>query len=79
MLAEKRYIFVIVYLDNILIYTKKTVWGYVKAVCWVFNQLHKNCLFAKLKKYHLYKNNTRFLSNVVSAKEVWMDVLKNCP
>ena len=49
-LAEKLDIFVIVYLDNILIYTDDDGDGHVSAVRWVLEQLRKFLLFANLKK-----------------------------
>ena len=49
-LAEKLDIFVIVYLDDILIYTEDQGWGHVEAVQWVLDMLRKNGLFANLKK-----------------------------
>ena len=36
-LVEKLDIFIIAYLDNILIYTKKLNQPYIEAVCWVLN------------------------------------------
>ena len=50
-LAEKLNVFVIVYLDDILIYTKDKNKDHVQAVCWVLNQLRKFLLYANLKKY----------------------------
>ena len=49
-LAEKLDIFVIVYLDDILIYTDDDGDGHVSAVRWVLEQLRKFSLFANLKK-----------------------------
>ena len=49
-LAEKFDIFVIMYLDNILIYTKDDEDGYVAALQWVLEQLRKFSLYANLKK-----------------------------
>ena len=49
-LAEKLNIFVIVYLDDILIYTKDPGEPHVEAVRWVLDQLWKHSLFANLKK-----------------------------
>ena len=49
-LAEKLNVFVIVYLDDILIYTKDEGQSHVKAVQWVPDLLWKNGLFANLKK-----------------------------
>ena len=50
-LAKKLDIFVIVYLDDILIYTEDPKKPHIKAVCWVLNQLRKHFFFANLKKY----------------------------
>ena len=49
-LAEKLDIFVIVYLDDILIYTDDDGDGHVTAVRWVLEQLRKFSLYANLKK-----------------------------
>ena len=48
-LSEKLDIFVIIYLNDILIYTKDPSQLYVEAVRWVLNQLRKYSLFANLK------------------------------
>ena len=53
-LVEKLNIFVIMYLDDILIYTKNEGKKYVKAVCWVLEQLQKHSLYAHLKKCQIY-------------------------
>ena len=49
-LVEKLDVFVIVYLNNILIYIKDAGQAHVKAVRWVFRELWKYGLFANLKK-----------------------------
>ena len=49
-LAEKLNIFVIVYLENIFIYTDDDGDGHVAAIWWVLEQLKKFSLFANLKK-----------------------------
>lgn len=46
--AEKLDLFMIVYLDDIFIYTDKV--NHVDAVQWVFNQSRKYFLYANLKK-----------------------------
>ena len=66
-LAEKLDIFVIVYLDDILIYTKDPGQGHVEAVRWVLDVLRRHRLFANLKKYRFYKDEVRFLGYIVSA------------
>ena len=60
-LAEKCDIFIIMYLDNILIYTKNQSQGHIEAVRWVLNLLKKNGLFANLKNGQFHKNKVRFL------------------
>ena len=53
-LAEKLNIFVIVYLDDILIYTKDPGQLYMDAVRWVLEKLRKHGLFTNLKKCRFY-------------------------
>ena len=49
-LVEKLYIFVIVYLDNILIYTEHPSQPNIEAICCVLDKLQKYLFFANLKK-----------------------------
>ena len=72
-LAEKLDIFVIVYLDNILIYTEDPDQPYVDVVCWVLEQLRKHALFANLKKCHFHQDEVRFLGFVVYAQGIIME------
>ena len=69
-LAEKLDIFVIVYLNDIFIYTEDPGQAYVNAVQWVLKGLKKNSLFAKLKKCRFHKDKIRFLRYVVLAQGV---------
>ena len=55
-LDKKLAVFVIVYLDDILIYTKNIGQAYINAVCWVMNELKKYGLFANLKKCLFHKD-----------------------
>ena len=66
-LAEKLDVFVIVYLDNILIYIEDAGQGHVEAVWWVFEELRKHGLFANLKKCHFHQEEVRFLGYVISS------------
>ena len=72
-LAEKLDIFVIVYLDNILIYIKDPGQPYIEAVRWVLDQLRKYSLFANLKKCRFHQDEVRFLGYVVSSKGISME------
>ena len=72
-LAEKLNIFVIVYLDNILIYMKDLRKDHVKAVQWVLEVLRKYGLYANLKKYCFHQDEIRFLGFVVSTDGIRME------
>ena len=72
-LAEKLDIFVIVYLDDILIYTEDDGDGHVAAVRWVLEQLRKFLLYANLKKCRFHQDEVRFLGYVVSLKGIRME------
>ena len=72
-LVEKLDIFVIVYLDNILIYTEDQGQGHVEEVRWVLEILRKNSLFANLKKCRFHKDEVRFLGYVVSSQGIRME------
>ena len=75
-LAKKLDIFVIVYLDDIQIYTKDPGQQHVHAVCWVLNQLRKYMLFANLKKYRFHQDEVCFLGYVVSFKGISIEAKK---
>ena len=60
-LAEKLDIFVIVCLDDILIYTDDDEDGHIAAVRWVLEQLRKFSLYANLKKCRFHQEKVRFL------------------
>ena len=64
-LSKKHDILVIIYLDDILIYTEDQSWGYVEAVWWVLDFLRINGLFVNLKKCWFYKDKIQFLEYIV--------------
>lgn len=72
-LAEKLDIFVIVYLDNILIYTEDSGQPHVNAVRWVLEQLRKHGFFSNLKKCRFYQDEVRFLRVVILAQGISME------
>ena len=72
-LAKKLDIFLIVYLDDIFIFTKGSSQVHVNTVWWVFKELRRNGLFANLKKCSFYKDEVRFLGYVVLAQGVRME------
>ncbi len=68
--AEKIDIFVIVYLDDILIYTENPGQPYVDAVRWILEQLRRHSFFANLKKCRFHQDEVRFLRFVVSSQGI---------
>ena len=69
-LAEKLDIFVIVYLDHILIYTESESKEHVQAVWWVLDKLRKYSLYANLKKCRFYQDEVRFLGYIFSHQGI---------
>ena len=83
-LAKKFDIFVIVYLDDILIYIKDPGQDHVEAMGWVLNILQRQGLFANLKRCRFHKDKICFLGYVVSAQRVKIEdeqikAVKNWP
>ena len=60
-LAKKFDIFVIIYLNDILIYIKDPGQPHVEVVRWVLDQFRKYFLFANLKKCYFHQDEIRFL------------------
>ncbi len=72
-LAEKLDIFVIVYFDDILIYTENEGEEHVQAVQWVLDKLRKHSLYANLKMCRFHQNEVRFLGYIVSHQGIQME------
>ncbi len=72
-LAKKLDIFVVVYLDNILIYNEDPWQLHVEAVQWVLEQLRKYGLYANLKKCWFHEDEVWFLGVVVLAQGIRME------
>ena len=72
-LTKKFDIFVIVYLDDILIYTKDPSQPHIEVVRWILDQLWKYSLFANLKKCCFHQDEVCFLRYVVSFKKISME------
>ena len=69
-LVKKLDIFVIIYLDDILIYTKNPGQPHVEAVHWVLDQFRKNSLFTILKKDPFYQDEVCFLKYIIFSKGI---------
>ncbi len=65
--AEKLDIFVVIYLDNILIYIKDSRHPHIEALRWVLELLQKHGLYVNLKKCRFHKDKIWFLGFVISA------------
>ena len=72
-LAEKLDIFVIVYLDDILIYINDDGDGHIAAIQWALEQLRKFLLFANLKKCQFHQKEVWFLDYIVSSKGIHIE------
>lgn len=71
-MAKKLDIFIIVYLDDIFIYSKNPSQFHIDAIWWVLEHLRKNGFFANLKKCHFHQNKVRFLEYIVSTQKIQM-------
>ena len=72
-LAKKLDIFVIIYLDDIFIYTKDPSQPHINVVCWILDLLRKNSLFPNLKKCQVHQDEVRFLGYVVLTQAIQME------
>lgn len=68
--AVKLNIFVIFYLDNILVYTKDWSQPYMDVVCWVLKQLWKYGFYANLEKWYFYQDEVCFLGFIVFVQGI---------
>ncbi len=64
-LAKKLNVFVIVYLDDILIYTESEGEEHIQAVRGVQDQLQKHSLYANLKKCRFHQDEVRFVGYII--------------
>lgn len=63
-------IFVIIYFNNILIYTKDHDQSHVNAIYWVLEKLWKYGFDGNLKQCRFYQNEIRFLGFIILAKDI---------
>ena len=75
-LAEKFDVFVIVYLDNILIYTEDPSQPYIETIRWVLDQLQIYSLFANLKKCRCHHDEICFMGYIVLSKDISIEIKK---
>ena len=67
--------FIIVYLDNIIIYlnSKREYKEYVK---WVLSRLYKENMPVVIKKYKFYTKKTNFIGFIIKLRQISMDLKK---
>ena len=67
--------FIIVYLDNIIIYlnSEKEYKEYVK---WVLSRLYKENILVAIKKYKFYTKKTNFIGFIIKLKQISIDLKK---
>ncbi len=76
-LVEKLDIFILVYLNNILIHIKNLKQSHVEVMQWVLKQLRKYDLYANQKKCWFHKNEIWFLDFVVSTQSLKIEEKKS--
>ena len=83
-LAKKLDIFIIIYLDNIFIYTEDPDQNHVIGVHQVLDILRKNSFFANFKKCYFHKDEICFLSYIILIQKIKIEdkrieAIKNWP
>ena len=75
MLGEHLDNFIIVYLDNIIVYlnSKKE---YKKSIKWVLNRLYKENILVIVKKYKFYIKKTDFIEFIIKLKQISINLKK---
>ena len=67
--------FVLVYLDDILVYSKDED-QHEEHLSWVFEKLQEHKLFAKRKKCEFGKSRVKYLGHIVGSGELKVDAEK---
>ena len=67
--------FVIVYLDNIIIYLNSEQ-KYKKYIEWVLKKLYKKDMLVIIKKYEFYTKKTNFIEFIIKLGQISMDLKK---
>ena len=75
-LREYLDIFVVVYLDDVLIFTKGTREDHTEKVRQVLKRLEEYELYLKVSKFEFYKQSVKFLGHIVSTEGIQMDLDK---
>jgi hypothetical protein len=65
--------FVVIYLNDILIFTKEIKEEYVDKVRLILKRIRKYDLLLKPKKYEFFKKEVNFLGHIISTEGIRMD------
>jgi hypothetical protein len=68
--------FIIIYLNDIFIFTKEIKKEYIDKIRLIFKKIRKYNLLLKLKKYEFFKKKVNFLEYIISTKEIKIDLDK---
>ena len=68
--------YIIIYLNNILVYSGKALKNYIKKVYEVFKHFNKKNLKFKLKKYCFYQEEVDFLGYIIKRDGVCINPQK---
>lgn len=69
---ENLAIFVIVYLNYLLIYIKNPSQALVNIICYILDQLTKHKFFMNVKKYCFHKNKVGFFGYIIIGYRIRM-------
>ena len=67
--------FIIVYLDDIIIYLNSEK-EYKKYVKWVLGRLYKENMLVAIKKYKFHTKKTNFIGFIIKLRQISMDPKK---
>ena len=76
MLKEYLDNFIIVYLNNIIIYLNSEL-KYKKHIKWVLRRLYKKNILVTVKKCKFYTNKTNFVRFIIKLKKISINLKKN--
>ena len=67
--------FIIVYLDNIIIYSNSKK-EYKEHMEWVLSRLYKENMLVVIKKYKFYTKKTNFIGFIIKLRQISIDLKK---
>jgi hypothetical protein len=68
--------FIVIYLNDILIFTKEIKEEYIDKVRLIFKKIRKYNLLLKSEKYEFFKKKVNFLEYIISIERIRIDLNK---